>query len=554
MRTRIINLTNKVIERYSKELNAQHLEYDIEVPKQETQGDISVNIAFKLSRIVRKAPLAIAQELLPCYEECVKEDKELDNVIDRIEVAKPGFINFFFTPAIATLILKEINAHPQEYGTNNYGKGEKVLIEFVSANPTGPLTIAHGRQACIGDTLAAIMKTCGYDVVKEYYLNDGGNQIRMLGLSVFVRYLEKAGRTEPFPEEGYQGVYITDIAEKIHSEKGDTYAQKDITDEKTLQFFSQHAADLILSDIKEDLKTISVVFDNYYPESSLYEKKIQAALAELDEKNFCYEKEGAVWLKTTEKGDDKDRVLVKSDKTYTYLVPDIAYHKDKFERGFTTLINLLGPDHHGYIKRLKASVDAIGYNQDKLHVMIVQLTTLYKDGAPFRMSTRKGTFVSLRELIKEVGADATRLFFLMKLTESHLDFDLKLAKEKSQDNPVYYFQYAFARISSILRLAEIKKFSEADLSLLVEPEEMKLVKLMADYSNILITASRQFEPYRLVDYLRELAASFHKFYNKCRVIGDDKALSKARLYLVSCVREVIGSGLSLLGVSQPERM
>jgi len=521
---------------------------------QETHGDFSVNVAFKLARIVKKAPFMIAQELLPHYQACIAADPELSRLIAKVVVAKPGFINIYFTSELASFVLTMIHAQQREYGSNDNGKGEKVLIEFVSANPTGPLTIAHGRQACLGDTLAAIMKKCGYKVTKEFYLNDGGNQIRMLGRSVFIRYLELTGRQEPFPEDGYQGDYIQKIAAMVYAEKGDAYADKSIGDTATLDYFSRFAADLIMAGIQEDLKAISVTFDNYYPESSLYSKKIPAVLAQLRANGFCYDQDGAVWFKSTEKGDDKDRVLVKSDKTYTYLVPDIAYHKYKYDRGFTTLINLLGPDHHGYVSRLKAAVAALGYDSSKLHVMIVQLTTLFKDGAPFRMSTRKGTFVSLRELIDEVGADATRLFFLMKLTESHLDFDLALAKEKSQDNPVYYLQYAFARISSILRLADIGDFFAAQLERIKEPEELRLVKLMSEYSNVLIVAARHREPYRLVDYLRELAASFHKFYNRCRVMSDDKELSKARLYLVWCVREVIGSGLSLLGVTQPERM
>lgn len=559
MRNIVVELTQKILQKYAvicgvTDADLHAIEYDIEVPKKEGQGDLSVNIAFKLSRIAHKPPLAIAGELATLYRDCIEAHDDYARVVDSLVVAKPGFINFFFSAYSNTLILEEIYAKGADFGSNNFGKNERVLIEFVSANPTGPLTIAHGRQACIGDTLAAIMGKCGYQVSKEFYLNDGGNQINMLGRSVFARYLDLCGCAVPFPEDGYQGEYIIDIAQQIHREQGNAYADKNFDDVKTIRFFSDYAATDIMKGIQDDLAAILVAFDTYYSESTLYDQKIGIVLNELKVKNHCYEDGGALWFRSTAFGDDKDRVLIKADGSYTYLVPDIAYHKDKYNRGFTRIINLLGPDHHGYIARLKASMTALGYDAKKLDVIIVQLATLYDNGVPFKMSTRKGTFVSLHDLIDDVGADATRLFFLMKLTDSQLSFDRNLAKEQSQENPVYYFQYAYARISSILRLAEIKDVSAADLLLLSDPAELVLIKLMAEYSNVLVVAARQCEPYRVVDYLRELAAGFHKFYNVCRVISDDVELSKARLYLAECVRIVIGNGLSLLGVRQLERM
>ena len=558
MKRIVMALTDTVLRKYAEQKGIAsgtrgEIAPEIDIPKTAQCGDLSVNSAFKLSRVCKKAPLAIATELKALYEAAIAADPACSAVIEKVEVAPPGFINFFFSLAMGNEILSRIRRESERYGATDHGHGEKVLIEFVSANPTGPLTIAHGRQACLGDSLAAIMRTCGYAVTKEFYLNDGGNQINILGRSVYARYRELCGQAVAFPEDGYQGDYIIDIAQKIKDENGDAFVDK-IDDAETLQFFSRFSAGLILEGIKTDLAATTVFFDQYYPESSLYAEKIADVLAVLKKCGYTYEQEGALWFKSTDLGDEKDRVLIKSDGSYTYLVPDIAYHRDKFERGFTTLINLLGPDHHGYIARLKASVKALGYDPDHLEVIIVQLTTLYRNGEPFKMSTRKGTFISFRELIDEVGADAARLFFLLKLTDSQLAFDLELAKEKSQDNPVYYLQYAYARIASILRLADRPLPETVDATVLVTTEEQYLIKLLAEYPYVLITTAEQREPYRLVDYVRSVAAAFHKFYSVCRVIGDDEALSGARLCLVDCVRTVLKNAMGLLGVRSPERM
>ncbi|MBI4395051.1 MAG: arginine--tRNA ligase, partial [Candidatus Omnitrophica bacterium] len=421
------------------------------------------------------------------------------------------------------------------------------------ANPTGPLTIAHGRQAAIGDTLARILKALGYEVHEEFYLNDSGRQIRLLGESLWVRYQELFDRKVNIPEEGYQGTYLIEIAKSLKKEKGDSLLK--LEESKALETTTAYAIQSILEEIKKDLADMRVFFDEYFSESSLYrEELVEKALAVLKKKGFLYESEGALWFRSTQFGDDKDRVLKKKTVEYTYLAPDIAYHRSKFERGYQTLINLWGPDHHGYIPRLKAACEALGYSAKQIHILIVQLATLYRNGVPVRMSTRAGEFITLRELLDEVGVDATRFFFLMRKVESHLDFDLELAKQKSDENPVYYLQYAHARISSILAYAKAPIDHNADLSLLQEEEAIDLVKKMAQYPEILKQAAEHFEPYRVVDYLRELAALFHKFYTYHRVVSENMPLTKARLLLTDCVRIVLRNGLEILGVSAPKKM
>ncbi|MBI3999571.1 MAG: arginine--tRNA ligase [Candidatus Omnitrophica bacterium] len=433
------------------------------------------------------------------------------------------------------------------------GAGTKVLIEFVSANPTGPLTIAHGRQAAIGDALARILKAVGYSVHKEFYLNDSGRQIRLLGQSLLVRYQELFGRKATLPEEGYQGEYVIGIAKLLKAEKGDQLLG--LEEAKALEITTAYAVDSILSGIKKDLEAARVIFDEYFSESVLYQqKRIDQILEVLKKKGFSYEAEGALWFRSTQFGDDKDRVLKKKTGEYTYLAPDIAYHRFKFERGFQKLINLWGPDHHGYIPRLKAACEALGYSAKQVNILIVQLATLYRGGVPIRMSTRAGEFITLRELMDEVGVDATRFFFLMRKVESHLDFDLELAKQKSDENPVYYLQYAHARISSILAYAQSSVDQNVDLSLIREDESLDLVKKMSEYPDELKQAAEHLEPYRIVDYLRELAALFHKFYAHHRVVSENEPLTKARLLLTDCVRIVLRNGLEILGVSAPKKM
>ena len=536
----------------------EDVQYDLETPKSKAHGDLAINLALKLGRTLKKNPFEIAERCHRVLEEKVRNDRSWRMQIKGITVAKPGFINFSFTEVFLANTLLSILKLSDQFGKSDFGCGKKVLIEFVSANPTGPLTIAHGRQAAIGDTLARILDTVGYRVHKEFYLNDGGRQIRLLGESLWVRYQELFGRKVDLPEDGYQGSYLVDIARSLKQEQGDSLLKLETS--KVLELTTAYAVEKMMVTIKKDLQDMDVAFDEYFSEGILYERKlIEQALEHLRSKNFLYETDGALWFRSTQFGDDKDRVLRKQSGEYTYLAPDIAYHASKFKRGFEKLINLLGPDHHGYVTRLKAACQALGHSAEAIHILIVQLTTLYRQGEPVRMSTRLGEFVTLRELMDEVGVDATRFFFLMRKIESHLDFDLELAKKKSDDNPVYYLQYAHARISSILAFAGIDvertgTFADVDLSLVREEEALDLIKKMLEYPQALKEAAQILEPYRLVDYLRELAALFHKFYVFHRVVTEDAALTKARLLLIRCAQIVLRNGLHVLGVSAPSKM
>lgn len=546
----------KVLREYSKKKRVSlppDFRIELDISRDPSHGDLSTPVAFRLARWLKEKPASIADDLLLLFEKEIAREKLEGKVATRWEVAGGGFINFFVPSSRLAEALLEIHRKDSNFGGSDFGKGKKVLIEFVSANPTGPLTIAHGRQAVIGDALARILRITGFDVSKEYYLNDTGRQIGLLGESLWARYQGLFGKEDPIPEEGYQGEYLKEVAERLHRKKGESLLKKDRS--ALLAECSKFAADEILEGIKQDLKEIRVEFDSYYSETSLREKKmVEKAIDLLRAKRLVYEQDGALWFRSTAYGDDKDRVLRKSTGEYTYLAPDIAYHRSKFERKFERLIDLWGPDHHGYVPRLKAACEALGHAPDELVILIVQLTTLYRKGQPVRMSTRAGEFVTLRELFTEVGIDATRFFFLLRRVESHLDFDLDLAKTQSDENPVYYLQYAHARISSILKFSKRKIDSHANLGRLGEPEENELIKKLHDYPNILVQVSQALEPYRLVEYLRELAAQFHKFYAQHRVVTEDEELSAARLLLVDGVRIVLRNGLEALGVSHPETM
>ncbi|MBI4398658.1 MAG: arginine--tRNA ligase, partial [Candidatus Omnitrophica bacterium] len=421
------------------------------------------------------------------------------------------------------------------------------------ANPTGPLTIAHGRQAVVGDVLARLLEKTGHHVSREYYLNDRGVQIQILGLSVYVRYLEIAGFPRKFPENGYQGAYIRDLAGHVFDKEGKKYLE--MPEERALEFFSKYASDTILEDIRVNLHRLGVTFDSYFSEQTLGGNGfIENVLKLLRERGFTYEHEGALWFRSTAFGDDKDRVLIKSNGEFTYLAPDIAYHEEKFKRGYHRIVNLWGPDHHGYVPRLKAACQALGHNAGQVNVLIVQLTTLFRNGEPVRMSTRAGEFVTLKELMDEVGVDAARFFFLMRKIDSHLDFDLELAKKRSDENPVYYVQYAFARISNILKFSETAVSSEVEPALLAESEELEMIKLLSSFGEVLNQASEYLEPYRVVDYLRDVASAFHKFYAKHRVVNPNPELTRARLFLVACVQIVLANGMQIVGISRPEKM
>lgn len=529
----------------------------LEVPKTESHGDLSCSIAMRIAKEAGCSPLQIAEVTVRGIEEHLK-NSPLKKTIERVEMQPPGFINFFLSQEFLYDTLMEIRKEKANFGKAYLRKNTSVQIEFVSANPTGSLSVAHGRQAAVGDSLARILSFSGYRVTKEYYINDEGNQIDLLGQSLRVRCYELMGKPTAFPKDGYKGGYIFDIAQAMIDKYGISKFETS-SSPLNLVSFSRFAMQWILKSIKKDLKDFGVHFDVWSSQARLRKtNKIEKALRLLKKKGFVYEKDGAWWFASTEFGDDKDRVAVKSDGSFTYITPDIAYHKDKFKRGFKQIIDIWGPDHHGYIPRIKAAVKALGYDEKSLIVLIVQLATLFRGGKPVPMSTRFGEYISLREVIDEVGRDAARFFFLMRRTESHLDFDLELAKKASLDNPVYYVQYAHARICSVLRHTHhpLKKRDEetVNLFLLKEPEALNILRVLFQFPRAVQSSAKNLEPYRMVTYLQDVASGFHRFYERCRVITDNQALSEARLLLVDGVRIVLENGLKLLGVSAPKKM
>jgi len=515
----------------------------LEFPQHSRFGDLSTNIALRLSKATAKSPHEIATGLRDNIKKYLKKSI-LRTYIKEVKAEGEGFINFYLSNDYFYEQLHNVISKGKNFIRMNVGKGRRVLIEFVSANPTGPLSVAHARQAIAGDVLANILDCLGFCVRREYYLNDEGNQIDILGKSIELRLKELSGEEVEFPLDHYQGEYIYDIAKKIKNQ------------ESKIKNFSEYGVKYILNIIKNELNDFGVRFDYWYSQKRLRKSgKIKKALNFLKRKDFIYEQGGALWFKSSLFGDDKDRVVVKSDGTYTYLAPDIAYHQDKFRRGFSWLINLWGPDHHGYINRLKAAVTALGKSSDSLSIIIVQLASIFKAGKPLQMSTRRGQYITLREVLDEVGLDASRFFFLMRRTSSHLDFDLDIAKKQTSENPVYYIQYAHARICSILQNSPIKvRYKDIDLTLLKEKEEIELIRKLWQFSYILNICFTTLDPYMLTVYLQELAESFHQFYDKHRVLGQDDNLTRARLALIEGVRLAIFSGLELLGVSRPEKM
>jgi arginyl-tRNA synthetase len=514
----------------------------LDIPASSQFGDLSCNIAMRLSKALKKSPRDVAASLIETMFKEI-EGKPLSSCISQIKVEGPGFINFYFSHNYLCAELKDLLEKGPEALRLDLGLAKPVLIEFVSANPTGSLSVAHARQAAVGDCLANILDFLGFKVTREYYLNDEGNQINILGKSVGLRMRELAGEKIDFPENYYQGEYIYEIAKEA-KKLG-----------IAVEALGDFAGNYILDIIKEELIDFGVNFDSWYSQKELGKSdKIQKAFDSLRSKGYLYEQEGATWFKSTAFGDDKDRVVIKSDGSQTYLAPDIAYHDDKYKRGFSWLINLWGPDHHGYINRLKASVAALGRDPASLSIVIVQLATIFRNGQPVQMSTRRGEYISLREVLDEVGKDAARFFFLMRRTSSHLDFDLDVAKKQTAENPVYYVQYAHARISSILRNSTLKLNKNADLSLLKEKEELNLLKKILQFSYIMNVCLSTQDPYMVTVYLQELSEAFHKFYDLHRVLTEDTALTASRLALIEGVRITLALGLDLLGVSKPEKM
>lgn len=522
--------------------------YTVEVPKHEHQGDFSTNIALVLAGIEKKNPRQIA----PLVADRLAQQEEL---IDRVEIAGPGFVNVVIKESVWQQLLIEIERHHQSFGLSEVGGHRRVMVEFVSANPTGPLSIGHGRQAILGDGIARLLEATGHDVYREYYYNDAGRQMRVLGESARARYLELLGKEREFPEDGYQGEYIYDIARKLIGSRGQSLIDCD-----SVEPFQKAAEKAIFEDISATLARMGIIFDNYYNEQSLYEEgHVDSVVKELTDRGLVYEKDGATWFKTTELGQEKDRVIIKSSGEPTYRLPDIAYHREKFKRDFDWLIDIFGSDHIATVPDVKAGVEALGYDASKITVILHQFVTLMRDGKQVKMSTRKANFITVDELLDEVGVDAARFFFMMRKPDSQLEFDLDLATQESQENPVYYVQYGHARACSILRQAadrgvEVAAAAEADLSLLAEPEEIGLLKQMGSFPALIETCALELEPYRVIFYLMELAGQFHSYYNKHKVISDDAALSRSRLCLVTGLRTVFGNGLEILGLSAPEQM
>lgn len=531
--------------------STSEIKAELEIPKDRSHGDLSTNIAMKASRLARRSPIEFADLIKNKIEEDIKSSP-LNDFIDRVEVKQPGFINFFLGTDYLGNVLLEIKRAKDNYGRSSIGRNLKLQVEFVSANPTGPLTIAHGRQAAIGDSLANILKFLGYRVTREYYLNDEGTQMDILANSIRVRYVNLCGANEDFPADGYKGSYITDIATYFKRKYKKKYLNT-----KDLKPFREFGLRWILNDIKKDLKRFGVKFDIWYSQKVLRKSgKVGKAIGLLREKGYIYRNEGAIWFKSTMFGDDKDRVVFKSDGSATYLAPDIAYHLEKYRRGYKKIIDIWGPDHHGYIPRMKAAIKALGFSEDSLSVLIVQLATLYKGGQVVSMSTRAGEFVTLHEVMDEVGKDVARFCFIMRRISSHLDFDLDAVKKESSENPVYYIQYAHARIWSILEYGKkLRKLpANFDSKLLNQPEELDLIRMLRQFPLVVNLSGKALEPYIVLQYLQDLATVFHSFYNKHRVVSEDLSLSKSRLVLVDCVRVVLANGLQLLGVSLPKKM
>ncbi len=522
----------------------------ISVPRQEHHGDYASNFCMVMASRLKCAPRKIAEKLLPQLGQ--------EALFERVEVAGPGFLNFFLSPVFWQKNLLTMKEMGQEYGKTDVGQGEKVLVEFVSANPTGPLHVGHGRGAAVGDSLCRVLAMAGFDVTSEYYINDVGNQMQTLGRSVFLRYQEFFGKDVDFPPECYQGDYIIDIARKIAQEYGDRFLDDEFT--KHAEFFINKAVSEIFGGIKKDLEDFRVKFDNWFSERSLHESSlVEETIHELKKAGKIYEKEGALWFKTSDYGDEKDRVVRRSNGVLTYFAADIAYHRNKFERGFQKLVDIWGADHHGYIPRVKAAIAAMDFDPDALDVLLVQLVNLIEQGQVKAMSTRAGEFVTLREVMDDVGADAARFIFLTRRCDSHLDFDLDLARSQSQENPVYYVQYAHARLASVFRMAKdsgivLRAAEDVDLSKLQDPEEMKILKLLAGFPDMVAQSALALEPHRISYYLTELAGLLHKYYTKHRFIGDDPEVTQARLLLADVIKTVLKNGLGLLGVSAPEKM
>ena len=547
----------------------------LERTKDKKFGDFSSNIALRLGKKLKRPPLDIANEIANSISK--------KNFLEKIIVEGPGFINFYISDnAYHQELIKIINAS-NKYGLSNVGKNINVMLEYVSANPTGPLHVGHGRHAAYGASVANLLKATGHNVFQEYYINDAGRQIDILTISVILRYLEINKINVPYPNNAYQGKYIVDIARAVNAEYNDSLTKysKNICDEinifngdeeslldhiivKINEFISSEifnnikniALELVTNDIKKDLNEFGVKYDRWYSEKNLTPKKIKNTIAVLEKNNYVYKKDGAKWFKSSDLGDEKDRVLIKKNGSRTYFASDIAYHLEKIQRGFNYLVNIFGADHHGYAPRIKASLEALGQNKDIIEINIVQFVALYRGATKTQMSTRSGKYITLRELRNEVGNDAARFFYIFRSNDQHLNFDLELAKTQTNDNPVYYIQYAYARISSLLNQADIAKenLNETLLSNLCKEAEQNLMVIASKYPEIIESSSANRAPHQLAHYLRDLAAAFHTFYNSERILCDNSAMKQSRLFLCLAIKIILKNGLSILGVSAPKTM
>ena len=523
---------------------------EIEIPRNEAFGDVSATVALSLSKITKKPPKQMAQEIINAMPDT--------SAFDRVDIAGPGFINLAYTKEHLFAEMSQLIRNKSSFLREDIGKGKRVQIEFVSANPTGPLHLGHGRGAAVGAALANLLKAAGYQVDREYYINDAGRQVKLLGLSVFAAYQQLLGNEYPLPEDGYKGGYVEDIAREFLKEQGGKHTQERF--ENVADIFIDFAYLKILSGIKGDLEDFGISFDIWQSERELFlSGDVEKAMSDLKQKDYIYEKDGALWFRATAFGDDKDRVIIKQDGECTYFASDIAYHRKKIEKRYDELIDIWGADHHGYIPRMHAVIEALGYPKEKLRVVLVQMVTLLRGGKPVQMSKRAGEFVTLKEVTDEVGADTTKFIFLTRRSDSHLEFDLETAKAQSSENPVFYVQYANARIHSIFTHAREKAiavddFSDTDLNVLSLPEELRIIKKLLTYPMVFEGAVSAHEPHRITFYLQELAGMFHPYYNRCKVVTEDPALTAARLALCEAVRIVLKDGLELLGITAPEQM
>ena len=524
-------------------------EIKVEIPKDTKNGDYSTNIAMVLTKVAKRNPREIAQAIVDNLDTSKANVKQVD-------IAGPGFINFYLDNQYLTAVIPEAINKGDKFGCAEESKNTNILLEYVSANPTGDLHIGHARNAAVGDSLANILIAAGYNVTREYYINDAGNQITNLARSIETRFFEALGDTShEMPADGYNGKDIIEIGKDLADKHPE---MKDYSDEERLKTFRQLGVDYEMDKLKKDLADFNVHFDNWFSETSLYENgAIDNTLAKMNELGYTYEADGATWLRTSDFKDDKDRVLIKKDGTYTYFTPDTAYHYNKINRGNDILIDLMGADHHGYINRLKASLETFGVDSDRLEIQIMQMVRLMQDGVEVKMSKRTGNAITLREIMDEVGIDAARYFLTMRSPDSHFDFDLELAKEKSQDNPIYYAQYAHARICSILKQAKeqgVEVTADADFSTITNEKAIDLLKKVAEFEPTIESAAENRAPHRLTNYIQDLASAFHKFYNAEKVLTDDAEKTKAHIALVDAVRITLHNALALVGVSAPESM